>query len=42
MAGRIDGICTAPLNEALHAGGHKYPGHIELFSPSWPASRKSR
>src|SRR2546421_5209414 len=33
MAGRIDGICTAPLNkEALHAGGHKYPGHTELFA----------
>jgi 4-phospho-D-threonate 3-dehydrogenase / 4-phospho-D-erythronate 3-dehydrogenase len=33
MAGRIDGICTAPLNkEALHAGGHKYPGHTELLA----------
>ena len=27
QAGKIDAICTAPLNkEALHAGGHKYPG----------------
>ena len=27
QAGEIDAICTAPLNkEALHAGGHKYPG----------------
>src|SRR5262249_10979331 len=33
MARRIDGICTAPLNkEALHAGGHKYPGHTELLA----------
>jgi len=33
MAGRIDAICTAPLNkEALHAGGHKYPGHTELLA----------
>jgi 4-hydroxythreonine-4-phosphate dehydrogenase len=33
MAGRIDGICTAPLNkEALHAGGHPFPGHTELLA----------
>jgi 4-hydroxythreonine-4-phosphate dehydrogenase len=33
MAGRIDAICTAPLNkEALHAGGHRYPGHTELLA----------
>jgi len=33
MAGRIDAICTAPLNkEALHAGGHKFPGHTELLA----------
>src|SRR5205814_1944339 len=26
-------ICTAPLNkEALHAGGHVYPGHTELLA----------
>jgi 4-phospho-D-threonate 3-dehydrogenase / 4-phospho-D-erythronate 3-dehydrogenase len=30
---RIDGICTAPLNkEALHAGGHPFPGHTELLA----------
>ncbi|HGM5583041.1 TPA: 4-hydroxythreonine-4-phosphate dehydrogenase PdxA [Pseudomonas putida] len=30
---QIDAICTAPLNkEALHAGGHKYPGHTELLA----------
>jgi 4-hydroxythreonine-4-phosphate dehydrogenase len=33
MAQQIDGICTAPLNkEALHAGGHKFPGHTELLA----------
>ncbi len=32
-AGRLDAICTAPLNkEAMHAGGHKYPGHTELLA----------
>lgn len=29
----IDGICTAPLNkEALHKGGHIYPGHTEILA----------
>jgi 4-hydroxythreonine-4-phosphate dehydrogenase len=33
QAGRIDAICTAPLNkEALHAGGHAFPGHTELLA----------
>jgi 4-hydroxythreonine-4-phosphate dehydrogenase len=33
MQKRIDAICTAPLNkEALHAGGHKFPGHTELLA----------
>jgi 4-hydroxythreonine-4-phosphate dehydrogenase len=33
QAHKIDAICTAPLNkEALHAGGHKYPGHTELLA----------
>jgi 4-phospho-D-threonate 3-dehydrogenase / 4-phospho-D-erythronate 3-dehydrogenase len=33
IPGRIDAICTAPLNkEALHAGGHIYPGHTELLA----------
>lgn len=32
-AGDIDAICTAPLNkEALHASGHRYPGHTELLA----------
>jgi 4-phospho-D-threonate 3-dehydrogenase / 4-phospho-D-erythronate 3-dehydrogenase len=32
-AGQIDAICTAPLNkEALHKGGHVYPGHTEILA----------
>lgn len=32
-AGEVAAICTAPLNkEALHAGGHLYPGHTELLA----------
>lgn len=32
-AGQVNAICTAPLNkEALHAGGHHYPGHTELLA----------
>jgi 4-hydroxythreonine-4-phosphate dehydrogenase len=32
-AGAVDAICTAPLNkEALHAGGHDFPGHTELLA----------
>lgn len=31
--GKIQGICTAPLNkEALHKGGHMYPGHTEILA----------
>jgi 4-hydroxythreonine-4-phosphate dehydrogenase len=30
---QVSAICTAPLNkEALHAGGHLYPGHTELLA----------
>lgn len=30
---QIDSICTAPLNkEALHKGGHMYPGHTEILA----------
>jgi 4-hydroxythreonine-4-phosphate dehydrogenase len=33
MEHRIEAICTAPLNkEALHAGGHVFPGHTELLA----------
>ena len=31
--GAAQAICTAPLSkEALHAAGHKYPGHTELLA----------
>jgi 4-hydroxythreonine-4-phosphate dehydrogenase len=30
---KVAAICTAPLNkEALHAAGHKFPGHTELLA----------
>ena len=33
VAREVDAICTAPLNkEALHAAGHKFPGHTELLA----------
>ena len=33
QAGDAVAICTAPLSkEALHAAGHKYPGHTELLA----------
>lgn len=33
VEGRVGAICTAPLNkEALHAGGHFFPGHTELLA----------
>ena len=33
MAHEVDAICTGPLNKAaLHAAGHKYPGHTELLA----------
>jgi 4-phospho-D-threonate 3-dehydrogenase / 4-phospho-D-erythronate 3-dehydrogenase len=31
--GEADAICTAPISkEALHAAGHRYPGHTELLA----------
>lgn len=33
MDAKVGAICTAPINkEALHAGGHVYPGHTELLA----------
>jgi 4-hydroxythreonine-4-phosphate dehydrogenase len=33
VAGKIEALVTAPLNkEALHAGGHHFPGHTELLA----------
>ena len=30
---KVNAICTAPLNkEALHKGGHLYPGHTEILA----------
>lgn len=30
---QVDAICTGPLNKAaLHAAGHKFPGHTELLA----------
>lgn len=32
-AGKAQAICTAPISkEALHAAGHRYPGHTELLA----------
>ena len=32
-AGGADAICTAPISKAaLHAAGHRYPGHTELLA----------
>src|SRR5512146_1893824 len=32
-AGKVAGLVTAPLNkEALHAGGHVFPGHTEMLA----------
>ncbi|HVT71604.1 MAG TPA: 4-hydroxythreonine-4-phosphate dehydrogenase PdxA [Lacunisphaera sp.] len=40
LAGRVDAVATAPLNkEALHAAGHKYPGHTEIFAERMQAAR---
>jgi 4-hydroxythreonine-4-phosphate dehydrogenase len=33
MAGRVDGLVTAPLNkESLRAAGHPWPGHTEMLA----------
>lgn len=33
VSGEVDAICTAPINkEALHLGGHRYPGHTEILA----------
>ena len=40
LMGEVDAITTAPLNkEALHAAGHKYPGHTEIFAERMRAER---
>ena len=33
VTGDVQAICTAPLNkEALHMGGHNFPGHTEMLA----------
>lgn len=33
MANEVDAIVTAPINkEALHKGGHRFPGHTEILA----------
>ncbi len=40
LAGEVDAVCTGPLNkEALHAAGHRFPGHTEIFAARMGASR---
>ena len=40
LAGQVDAVSTAPLNkEAMHAAGHKYPGHTEIFAEKMKAAR---
>ncbi len=40
LAGQIDAVATGPLNkEAMHAAGHKYPGHTEIFAERMKAPR---
>jgi 4-hydroxythreonine-4-phosphate dehydrogenase len=40
LAGEIDAVTTAPLNKAaLHAAGHHYPGHTEIFAERMGAVR---
>jgi 4-hydroxythreonine-4-phosphate dehydrogenase len=40
LAGKVDAIATAPLNkEAMHAAGHRYAGHTEIFAERMKAER---
>lgn len=40
LAGHIAAVTTAPINkEALHAAGHHYPGHTEMFAERAGAER---
>ncbi len=41
LAGEVAAIATAPLHkEALHAAGHHYPGHTEIFAERMRAERQ--
>lgn len=40
LAGQVAAVATAPINkEALHAAGHRYPGHTEIFAERMRARR---
>lgn len=40
LAGEVAAVATAPLNkEAMHAAGHHYPGHTEIFADRMKAAR---
>lgn len=40
LAGEVDAVSTAPLNkEAMHAAGHRFPGHTEIFAERMQAAR---
>ncbi len=40
LAGQVHAISTGPINkEALHAAGHFYPGHTEIFAEQMQAER---
>ncbi len=40
LAGHVDSVTTAPINkEAIHAAGHYFPGHTEMFADRCNAER---
>ena len=40
LDGEVDAVSTGPLNkEALHAAGHRFPGHTEIFAERMNAAR---
>lgn len=40
LAGDVSAVSTGPLNkEAMHAAGHRYPGHTEIFAERMRAER---
>lgn len=40
LAGEVAAVATGPLSkEALHAAGHKFPGHTEIFASRTSAAR---
>jgi len=40
LAGEVDAVATAPLHkEALHAAGHDFPGHTEIFATRMHAEK---